>query len=116
MNDEKAQNGGRNGNKWNPIVVAVLSAVLGSGGGIALVFNTSAGQSLVRPDPFTGTEAAQLDARLQHVEREMDTHVRRHPDAVNQFDRRITTLEVQYANIISGQHRIIERLDKITGD
>jgi len=116
MNGEKAQNSERNGNKWNPIVVAVLSAVLGSGGGIALVFNTSAGQSLVRPDPFTGTQAAQLDSRLKHVEREIDTHIRLHPDSVNQYDRRITTLEVQYANIISGQHRIIERLDKITGD
>ena len=110
------ENNKSNGYKYNPIVVAIVSAVIGSGGGLALVFNTSAGQSLVRPDPFTGTEASQLEARIKHLETEINIHVRQHPDTVNQFDRRITTLEVQYANIISGQHRIIERLDKITGD
>ena len=112
MDDKKVQNGKGNG-KYSPLLVAVISAVLGSGGGIALVFNTPAGQSLVRPDPFTGTEARALSAKIAHVESEWDQHVRNHPDVINHFDRRITTLEVQYANIIANQQRIIDRLERL---
>ena len=114
MDNEKAHNIPGNGHKFNPIVVAVVSAMLGSGGGVALVFNTPLGQQIARPDPFTGTQAGQLEARLQHVEGEMDAHIRQHPDAVNQFDRRITTLEVQYNGIIQYLERIDKKLDRLS--
>ena len=110
------ENGKSNGTKYNPIVVAVIGSILGSGGALSMVFNTSTGQSLVRPDPFTGTEATKLEATLEHLQTEIEIHLRQHPDTVNQFDRRITTLEVQYSNIILGQQRIIERIDKMNGD
>jgi hypothetical protein len=109
------ENGRSNEHKYNPVVIAIVSAMLGSGGGVALVFNTPLGQQIARPDPFTGTQATSLRLQVENIDDRLTNHLRAHPDEVNQFDRRIVTLEVQYANIISGQLRIIERLDKING-
>ena len=113
--DDKKSNNGMHGNRWTPIVVAAVGAVIASSGTVALVFNSPLGQEIARPDPFTGSQAATLTERLLHLEREVNSHAARHPDEVNQFDRRITTLEVQYAAIIANQGRIIERLDRLNG-
>lgn len=114
MNGEKAQNGKRNGHTWNPVVVGVVSAILGSGGAISLVFGTPVGQQIARPDPFTGKQGAALIERVSHLERDADNHYRAHPDRVNQFDRRITVLETQYSSILANQARIIEQLDRLS--
>jgi hypothetical protein len=114
MDDKESKVGGR-GHSWTPIAVAVIGAFLGSSGTVALVFSSPIGQEIARPDPFTGSQAAALIRRLENVEEDLHGHVTKHPDDVNQFDRRITTLEVQYASIIANQGRIIERLDRLNG-
>ena len=113
MDENKEHTGGRNGNKWNPIIVAVIGGILGSGGAISVVFSTPVGESLVRPDPFTATQAAALEQRITHLELDTGNHINSHPDVVNRFDRRITVLETQYSNILSNQVRIIEQLDRL---
>jgi hypothetical protein len=112
MNGEKAQNGKRNGHTWNPVVVGVVSAILGSGGAISLVFGTPVGQQIARPDPFTGKQGAALLERVSHLERDSDNHYRSHADL--KFDRRITVLETQYSSILANQARIMEQLDRLS--
>ena len=89
------------------LAIAVASAFVGGAGGPLLLVKLGAAETL-RPDPFTGAQAAVLESRVEALE----NHVAYHPDITNQFDRRITTLEVQYANILANQERIIQRLDK----
>jgi len=110
MND-KAYAEKRDGHKWNPVLIAVISSIIGSGGGVALVFNTPFGQSFARPDPYTGTQAASLIRRFDMVESSMNKHIREHPDLSNRYDRRIATLEAQYEIIIKNQDRILGRLN-----
>ena len=105
-------NGDVAGSKWHPLAIAVLSALLASGGTIGVVFNTSAGERIARPDPFTGTQGASLEERVNHIEGDLGSHLSRHPDETNQFDRRIATLEAQYAIILQNQARILDRLEK----
>ena len=102
----------RNGN-WTPIAIAAVSALVGSGGGVALVFNTDLGQNMARPDPFTGSDGAALEQRVEHVEQELYDHTHNHPDVTNEFDRRITRLETQISIMIQNQERILSRLDKL---
>ena len=97
--------------RWNPAVVGIVCAVLGSSGGVALVFNTPIGEGITRPDPFTGTQGAALISSVVRVESQIDDHLHNHPSDVNQFDRRIATLEAQYAIILQNQGRILDRLD-----
>jgi len=101
------------GSKWNPVAVGIISAILGSSGGIALVFNSPFGQKITRPDPYTGTQAATLNARVEHLEDDITEHLVRHPDEINQFDRRIATLEAQYAMILQNQARMLDRLERL---
>jgi len=90
------------------LIVAVISAIFGSISGPMLLVRFG-GETVVAPDRFTGEEAALLTARVRHLEK----HLVNHPDQANQFDRRITTLEVQYAIILDNQSRILDRLDKL---
>ena len=99
------------GRKWNPILIAIVSSILGSGGGIFVVLSTPAGQYVAAPDRFTGTEAAALKARINHIESSIDSHVRSHPDLLNKYDRRIASLEAQYTLILQNQQRILDRID-----
>lgn len=96
------------------LALYLVGAVLSGAGGNYL-WMRSVAPSVVAPDRFTGSEAALLKSRISHIESTIDTHTQHHPDDVNQFDRRITTLEVQYAAIISNQGRIIAQLDKLNG-
>ncbi len=102
-----------NGRANYPIAVAVIGAFLGSTGTIAVYLGTPFGQEMARPDPFTGSQATALIARIEHLEAEIIRHTANHPDQTNQFDRRITTLEIHYEQILKNQDRIIERLDAI---
>jgi hypothetical protein len=113
MDNKNGQNGKRNGNPNNPLIVAVLGGLLGSTGSLAIYVGTPIGQELARPDPFTGTQAAALEQRVVHLEDEVIDHIERHPDVTNHFDRRITTLEVQYAAILSNQEKILSRLERL---
>lgn len=94
-----------------PFIVAVLGAFLGSTGTIAVYLGTPLGQEIARPDPFTGSQAARLEARLDEIDRDIHNHLERHPDVQNQFDRRIATLEAQYAIILQNQGRILDRIE-----
>lgn len=107
MTPEKADTP-KNGNKWTPVIVAVVGAFVGSAGTISVYLGTPIGQAVARPDPFTGAQAAIIERRVTELER----HVRYHPDSVNQFDRRITVLETQNKQIIANQERILSRLNK----
>ena len=99
-------------------LIAIASAFLGGAGGPVLLLKFSDGEML-RPDPFTGSQGKALERRLVTLESENDAahavlerHIVSHPDVLNNYDRRITTLEVQYANIIANQEKIIDRLDR----
>jgi len=85
------------------LVIAITSAFLGGAGGPVLFLKFTDGEFL-RPDPFTGAEGDALARRITALERHMETRYDEH-------DRRITTLEVQYQNIIGNQEKIIARLD-----
>ena len=108
----RANNGG-NGNKFTPVLVAVIGAFLGSSGTIAVYLGTPVGQQTVRPDPFTGSQATALIQTIDTVKEDIDDHIKFHPDRENQFDRRIATLEAQYAIILQNQARILDRLDTV---
>ena len=104
------------GARWHPAAVAIISAIIGSGGGIALVFNTPIGAEIARPDPYTGTQASALEQRIGHVESDVNNHISQHPDA--SLDARLQLAEVdigrlqaQYELIIANQARILNRLD-----
>ena len=113
MDEKVAQNGKRNdGIRSVYLALYFLGAVVSGVGGNVLYLRNFAAEDIA-PDRFTGTQAAKLEERVGHIERDMDTHVRTHPDIVNRFDRRITVLETQYSNIIANQTRIIERLDRM---
>jgi hypothetical protein len=94
-----------------PLIIAVLGAFLGSTGTIAIYLGTPLGQEMARPDPFTGSQAARLEARLDEIDRDIHFHLEQHPDATGQFDRRIATLEAQYAIILQNQGRILDRIE-----
>jgi len=111
MND-KVYAGKSYGHKWNPVLIAIVSSILGSGGGIFVVLSTPVGQSVAAPDRFTGTEAAALKSRINHIESGMDNHIRAHPDLLNKYDGRLSSLEAQYTLILQNQGRILDRLDK----
>lgn len=113
MDDDKAQNQKGHGNRYSPILVAVVGATLGSSGTVGLYLGTPVGQKIARPDPFTGSQAASLTTRLETLEKALTTHVATHPDQRNQFDRRIATLEAQYPLIMQSLDRIESRLDKL---
>ena len=108
---EKEYNKKPNGTKWSPALIAIVGAIIGSGGGIALVFNTPIGSSITRPDPFTGTQASSLIANVERLEAEIDGHIFKHPDISNQYDRRIAVLESQYHTLLLNQQRILDKLD-----
>jgi len=101
----------KDGNKWTPVLVAIVAAAVGSLGTVSIYLGTPIGQEIARPDPFTGTQASTLIGRIDYLETNIDTHIRSHPDIENRYDRRIATLEAQYVIILQNQQRILDRLD-----
>ncbi len=77
--------------QWLGLLLAVvLGSGSGVGGSVYWLHNMSPLelQELARPDPATGTE-------LRALAREINYHLRNHPDIVNRFDRRLTRVETQ---------------------
>lgn len=113
--DDKKRNNGERGHKWTPIVIAVVGAAFGSLSTVSIYLGTPVGQEIARPNPWTSLQAkAAHDAltdRISHIESDVADHLEHHPDRENQFDRRIATLEAQYAIILQNQARILDRLD-----
>ena len=103
----------RNGDYRHPVLAVVLGSILGGGGTLGVFLGTPVGQDIARPDPFTGSQGAELIQRVIHIEEDVTKHLSHHPDAENQFDRRIATLEAQYAIILQNQGRILDRLDSL---
>lgn len=104
MSDDKAINGSRG---WTILLSTVLAGTIGSGGGVFIYMQNLGAdqlQQMARPDPATGSELRQIRKNLQR-------HLDNHPDIVNQFDRRITRLEIRLETIIKNQNRILERLN-----
>lgn len=103
-------NNGKNGIRvWIPVIVAIIGTFgAGAGANYLLISRSGTLQEIARPDPFTGSEAAALTARVTSLE----YHVKNHPDMTNRFDARITRLEAQYTIILANQQRILDRLDK----
>ena len=99
----KVEHTPKNGSKWTPVVVAIVGAFLGSAGTISIYLGTPTGQKLARPDPYTGTQAAALEDKL-------NDHLQSHPDRL--LDIRVTRLETQYTIILNNQQRILDRLER----
>ena len=105
------------GSKWHPLAIAIISAMLGSSGGVALVYNTDIGQSITRPDPFTGSQGAALSTEVQYLKESVDGHLQNHPDGelsarMSLAEVNISRLQAQFELILANQDRIINRLDK----
>lgn len=118
MDNKKAQTTVQNGNKWTPVIVAVIGAFVGSLGTVTVYLGTPVGQKIARPDPFTGSQAAALAGRVGRTESQIEYHIDRHPDETNNFALRIAALEAQSAalvaqngEIIRNQERILKRLN-----
>lgn len=111
MSDEKAHNGKGNG-RWGSILIGVVAAAIGSTGTVAIYLNTDIGQSVARPDPFLGAQGRVLESRIAALEQINRSHISNHPDAVNQFDRRISQLEARVELILANQSRILDRLER----
>lgn len=94
------------------LILYLLTAVLSGAGGNYLWLN-NIGPDVVAPDRFTGTEAATLKARINHIESSLDTHTRAHPDIENRYDRRIAVLESQISAMLLNQQRMMDKLDKL---
>lgn len=88
-----------------PLLVAIVSAILGSTGGPLLLVKL--GVNPYREDAYTSTMAAS-DAekdtlRMNNMQKEIDTlflHVYHHPDATGRFESRLSTLEAQVAVVL----------------
>lgn len=109
MTDEQAHNK-TDGFRAIYLALYLVGAVLSGGGGTYVWLRTT-GPEIVAPDRFTGSQASTLITRVSHLEADVNMHLDRHPDVTNQFDRRIATLEAQYAIILANQARILDRLD-----
>jgi len=84
---------------WGSLaVMAVLGSGSGAGTSAFYLNNISATelQEIARPDPATGTE-------LRAMQRDIEYHMRNHPDVINQFDRRLTRLETRLETFMERQ-------------
>lgn len=100
--DKKQNSGMLNGKR--AFILALVSAIVGGAGGPLLLVKLN-GPSVFRPDAFTGSQGAALEKQLEY-------HIKNHPDALHNFDRRITKLETQNEIIIKNQFRILDRIER----
>jgi len=91
--------------QYIPVFVAIIVTFGGSVGANYLLVRDVV-PTVVRPDPFTGTQGAQTSALLtQHISGARAISA--------SLDRRISVLEAQYAEILRNQQRILDRLDSM---
>jgi hypothetical protein len=88
-----------------------IGAVLSGAGGNYL-WMRNIGPEALAPDRFTGAQAQQMNRRVDSIEAGLQYHTNNHPDKVDQYDRRIATLEAQYVLLLANQQRIIDKLDE----
>lgn len=101
----------RDGMRSVYVALYFIGAVLSGAGGNYL-WMRNLGPDVVAPDRYTGTQASELIGTVERIDRTLTKHMNEHPDQLNQFDRRIATLEAQYVLLIAGQQRILDKLDK----
>ena len=103
--------------KWTPVLVAVISSIIGGGGGVALVFSTPFGQNMARPNAWTSIQAQvehrAIDKRLVAFE----THVRDHPDVgirqiIADIRADMSATKARQEVIIKNQDRILDKLNQ----
>ena len=94
--------------KWHPVFIAIIGAVLGSSGSIALVFNTPIGETVTRPDPFTGTQGNAVIARVERTERDINLHLSNHSD--DQFRADDAALRAAISTLVANQAAMNESL------
>ena len=94
--------------KWHPVLIAIVGAFIGSGGGIALVFNTPIGETVTRPDPFTGTQGNAVIARVERTERDINLHLSNHSD--DQFRADDAALRAAISTLVANQAAMNESL------
>lgn len=76
---------------WVILASSIVASMAGSGGGVAVYLHNVGEQQIqriARPDPATGSDLAQLRQELYR-------HLNSHPDAVQDFNARITRLETK---------------------
>ena len=105
-------NGSANNRKYgldgrSAFLVATLGAIFGGFSGPLLLVKFG-GDSVVRPDPFTGAEGKIFERRISRLE----DHVRNHPDQTGRFDARLTALEAQIDIMLANQQRIMTMLEQ----
>ena len=100
----------KDGSRWTPVIVAVISAALGSGSGIAVYLRTPIAQEIARPDPFTGSQAAALSRQIDAVKADVIDHRIHHPD--RELDSRLSVLEAHYEDILRHLERIEKKVEK----
>ncbi len=61
----------QNSTRWLPLAIAVLGTGVGAGSGLYIgsTMTPAQLQEIARPDPFTGTEGAALERRINDLER-----------------------------------------------
>lgn len=99
---EKPINGTRG---WSILAASIVASLAGSGSGVFIYMQNLGAdqiQQIARPDPATGTE-------LRNLAQDLDYHIHNHPDIVNNFDRRITRIEVMLERIEANQQRLLQR-------
>jgi len=103
--ESKTNNNVKDGAKHLAIAGYIFGAFISGLGGNYLVMRNVAPETIA-PDRYTGSQGEALERTLEY-------HLSNHPDIANQFDRRITRLEAQYAIILANQDRILNRLDRL---
>ena len=88
------------------LILAIIGAIVGGTGGPFLAVKF--GGNVFRPEPFTQSDAALLETRIERCE----AHMSNHPDQTGRFDARLTGLEVQTAIILTNQQRIMTMLER----
>lgn len=93
----------KDGHKLTPLLVAIIGAVIGSGGGVYISLRSPLGQEIARPDPFTGSQGATLASRIEQIQTDLtdikitlNRDMTRHEERLNNLQRHHEELEVEF--------------------
>ena len=111
---DKPPHNGKNGrlNGAKPYILgSVVSAILGSSGGIALFGVTPVGKSLFRPDPATGTELRRVSNKCESTDTTLTNHLLTHPDHAIKAD--LAELRAELRHLKEDINRLEKKLSLI---